>query len=227
MTKSAAKRIHYPGRPALKRIGAAVRDRLADDPSVYWLPTDKAEIFAVGDFLSQAECDELMAQIDAIAKPSSTYNSSYTDAYRTSYSGNFNRDDPLIRAIDRRIDDLLGMESENGEALQGQRYLPGQEFKPHCDWFPPDDGTAWPIEKNRGGQRSFTAMAFLNDVEEGGATDFPRLGLSVTPRTGALLAWNNAGRDGTPNRDTLHAGTPVLRGVKYVLTKWYRVSRWF
>ncbi|MNC97313.1 hypothetical protein D3C83_149320 [compost metagenome] len=69
-------------------------------------------------------------------------------------------------------------------------------------------------------------MAFLNPVEEGGATEFPRLGLSIEPRPGALLIWNNADRDGVPNPWTLHAGRPVIRGVKYIITKWYRGRRW-
>ena len=48
-------------------------------------------------------------------------------------------------SISRRIDDLLGLSPKMGETIQGQRYLPGQEFKPHCDWFYPDQ-PYWPAE---------------------------------------------------------------------------------
>ena len=215
-----------PDKDALRRIGKRTRERLAADPSVYRFSTDLAEIYAVGDFLSPRECEGLMRRVDAVAQPSATYSSDYAEAYRTSYSGNFDGKDPLVAAVERRIDDLLGMKPEQGERVQGQRYLPGQEFKQHFDWFHPTDETCWPTERNRGGQRCYTAMAFLNDVEEGGTTDFTHAHLSVTPKPGALLIWNNADEDGNPNEDTMHAGTPVTKGVKYVITKWYRVRRW-
>ena len=49
----------------------------------------------------------------------------------------------------------------------------------------------------------------------------------MTPRAGTLLVWNNADERGMPNPWTLHAGNPVVRGTKYVVTKWYRCGRWF
>ena len=52
------------------------------------------------------------------------------------------------------------------------------------------------------------------------------IGASIEPKPGVLLVWNNALPDGTPNEATLHAGTPVISGEKYVLTKWYRTRKW-
>ena len=69
-------------------------------------------------------------------------------------------------------------------------------------------------------------MVYLNVPEEGGATAFPTLDYQVDPRKGMVLIWNNMKPDGTPNINTLHAGTPVTKGTKYVLTKWFRVNRW-
>ena len=69
-------------------------------------------------------------------------------------------------------------------------------------------------------------MAFLNKVEEGGHTFFPEIEAAIEPEPGVLLIWNNALPDGTPNEATLHAGTPVVKGQKYVLTKWYRTRNW-
>ncbi len=219
----------YPAPPAdqaaIARIGAAVRARLEVDPTVQKVPGDRAEIYAVGNFLSADECNRLIEMIDRVAQPSKVFDLGYAANYRTSYSGDVERHDPFVRMIERRLDDLIGLPHENGETFQGQRYLPGQEFKPHMDWF---DTLAkyWPGEELRGGQRCFTAMAYLNDVEEGGHTDFPRIGINIPPQQGALIVWNNSLPDGTVNFDTMHAGTPVLRGVKYVITKWYRTRRW-
>src|SRR3546814_10338744 len=106
--------------------------------------------------------------------------------------------------------------SSDLEPVQGQRYLPGQQFKPHNDWFYTTE-KYWQLERKRGGQRSWTAMAFLNQVEEGGETHFTNVGIQIEPKPGVLMVWNNALPDGTPNEGTMHAGTPVVRGAKYAI----------
>lgn len=214
-----------PDRVALMRAGQMVRNRLAADPRVHRVETDQAEIFTVGDFLDEQDCARMMAMIDMTAQPSAMFEQDYVESFRTSYSGNVERQDPFVRKLDARIDGVLGMRNAYGETIQGQRYTPGQEFKPHYDWF--STGAAyWPKESKAGGQRSWTAMVYLNDVEEGGETLFSTLGLSVPPQRGVLLLWNNAAPTGEPNEATLHAGTPVIKGTKYVITKWYRTRRW-
>ncbi len=206
-------------------MGSLVRKRLAADPAVQPVPTDQAEIFAVSQFLSPAECETLIAMIDVVAKPSRVFDHGYGENFRTSYSGDVIRGDPFVRMVERRIDDLLGIPHDNGETIQGQRYLPGQEFKPHMDWFF-TKAAYWKDEAKRGGQRCFSAMVYLNEVEDGGTTDFNRIGISIPAQQGAMIIWNNARPDGSLNDATMHAGTPVLRGVKYVITKWYRTRKW-
>ena len=210
---------------SLAHLGKVVRERLGSDPGIYRVPVDRAEIFAVSDFVSEPECAHLMAMIDTVAQPSRVFDETYQSQYRTSYSGDVDPGDSFVRMIERRLSDLLGIEMSWGESIQGQRYTQGQEFRAHCDWFD-SEADYWDIEAERGGQRSWTAMAYLNDVEEGGLTEFPRIGVQVPPQRGALLIWNNALPDGSPNDDTLHAATPVVRGVKYVITKWFRTRPW-
>jgi prolyl 4-hydroxylase len=209
----------------LAQLGASVRARLAGDPAVYKVPTDKAEIFAIGDFLSAPECAQLCTMIDEVARPSSLHELDYASGFRTSFSGDLDPADSFVRGISRRIDDVLGIDPAFGEFVQGQRYLPGQQFKPHNDWFYTSEAY-WELEKARGGQRSWTAMAYLNAVEEGGDTHFTHVGIKLEPKPGVLMIWNNAHPDGTPNVDTMHAGSPVVRGAKYVITKWYRTRPW-
>ncbi|HKX76915.1 MAG TPA: 2OG-Fe(II) oxygenase [Novosphingobium sp.] len=221
MTGSAAN----PDRAALAKLGNIVRERLSGDPSLYRMPADAAELYAVADFLSEDECTRVIALIDEVARPSEVFEEVYQHLYRTSYSGDVPRGDSCVRMIERRICDLVGIDPAWGESVQGQRYWPGQEFKQHCDWF--DTGSQyWKREVARGGQRSWTAMVFLNDVEQGGETEFPKLGINITPQRGALLLWNNALPDGEPNGATLHAALPVKAGVKYVITKWFRTRTW-
>ena len=224
MSKSAVK-IDHPDMDTLARIGAKVRTRLEADPAVYRIPSDNVEVYAVANFFTRTECARLMAIIDAVAEPSKLFDNPYVSGFRTSYSGNMSRADPFIRMIERKIDDLMGIPSENGETVQGQRYKVGQQFKPHQDYFHTTQAY-WAEVRKRGGQRSWTAMAYLNPVDEGGATEFPNIALSVPPQPGALLIWNNMLPDGSPNRDTLHAGRPVVRGTKYIITKWYRARKW-
>ena len=214
-----------PDKDAMARIGEQVRKRLKADPAIYQIDTDKAEIFAVGDFLSGAECERLCLMIDQVAKPSTLHEQDYSSGFRTSYSGDLDAYDPFVMGISRRIDDILGMNSTCGEPIQGQRYLPGQQFKPHNDWFYTSE-KYWQLERKRGGQRCWTAMVFLNEVEEGGDTHFTEVGIKIAPKPGVLMLWNNALPDGTPNEGTMHAGTPVVKGVKYVITKWYRTREW-
>lgn len=212
-------------RAALARTGEAVRTRLRADPTVYCLPDPRVELFTVADFLSPAECAHLIGLIDAVARPSPVYASQPDLAGRTSYSGDVDPTDSFVRMIERRICDLMGLDPAWGETVQGQRYAPGQEFKAHFDAF---DTTAlyWPDEARKGGQRSWTAMIWLDAVEDGGETEFPALGVAFPPQPGMLLAWNNALPDGTLNPAVIHAGLPVVRGVKHVVTKWFRTRPW-
>jgi prolyl 4-hydroxylase len=214
-----------PDQHALGRVGAAVRARLADDLAVFPIANDHVELFAVGNFLSGDECGRLCAMIDAVARPSALHELDYASGFRTSFSGDLDPHDPFIAGISQRIDTLLGLDAAVGEPVQGQRYLPGQQFKPHNDWFYTTEGY-WPQEDARGGQRSWTAMAYLNAVEAGGGTAFTLLGIEIEPKPGVLLLWNNALPDGRPNEATLHAGLPVERGAKYIITKWYRTRAW-
>ena len=218
----------YPanyGQSRLKRVGDAVRQRLEANPEAYKVPVDGVELFAVGEFMSPAECAKMCELIDATARPSQVFDLDYSDGYRTSYSGDVDPYDPFVKKINRRIDDLMDIDSAFGENIQGQRYLPGQEFKPHHDWFHPNT-SYWDSEIGRGGQRSYTTMVFLNEVEAGGTTDFVDLGISLAPKPGVLLAWNNTDANGLVNHKTLHAGRPVIAGAKYIITKWYRAESW-
>ncbi|MEN7538394.1 2OG-Fe(II) oxygenase [Aurantiacibacter flavus] len=209
----------------LALIGAQVRARLRADTRAEDLGGDKADMFLLRDFFTADECVRLVRIIDKKIGPSTLFEGTQRDGFRTSSTHHFDAGDPATRELEKRIDAATGIPHQHAETTQGQRYEAGQQFKHHYDYFFASE-PYWQQERRRGGQRTWTAMLFLNDVEEGGETDWPELGLSVKPEAGALLAWNNMARDGTPNRNTLHAGTPVVKGVKYVITQWYRQDPW-
>lgn len=207
-------------------IGRFVSARLQRTPGALKLPHPKLDIFVVRDFLTAKECDELVARIDATRVPSGVLGQYPDDPdYRTSESCNMSPSEPIVRKVEDKITLLTGIDPAHGETIQGQRYGVGQQFKPHHDFFYTDQ-PYWPEMERTGGQRTWTAMMFLNDVEAGGQTAFPHADLKVTPRKGNLLAWNNLDEAGEPNVYSLHQGCPVEAGVKYVITKWYRERPW-
>ena len=218
-----ARETQHRDRELLRRMGEKVRRRLSANKAVQRIPVDQAELWAVADFFTAAECARLIPLIDQAAEPSTTYDMAVEERFRTSYSGTLDPNGPFVRGLRRRIDQLLGIDRAHGEALQGQRYNAGQYFKSHTDWFQ-SNARGWAHEKDNGGQRAITAMVYLNDVNDGGETDFPRLDIAIAPRTGTLLAWNNADTEGVPNPYVVHAGNPVGSGLKYVVTRWYRVK---
>ena len=124
---------------------------------------------------------------------------------------------PLIRQIERRLAGLLGVPVSHGEGLQVLHYLPGQEYQPHFDWFDPELAGFETITRD-GGQRIASVVMYLNTPEQGGGTAFPELGLTVTARRGSAVYFAYEGGD----RSSLHAGLPVLRGEKWIATKWLR-----
>ena len=216
-----------PGHPSQHRaqIGAAVAARLSADPRAVKLLSAVADAWKIPNYLDVATCKRLVVMIDANRRPSTLLSDRGDTSFRTSESCDMNRHSPEIRPIDEGLADLLGLDPAWGETMQGQRYAPGQYFKAHHDYFHEGE-SYWPAMKASGGQRVWTAMIFLNDVEEGGATWFPQAGVRVAPKRGTLLAWNNMLADGSPNPMTLHEGTAVSEGVKYIITKWFREAPW-
>ena len=219
-------RIDETNRKQLQDMNAATLARVRADDSVQVLCDDGLQLFGIPEFFSAEECERLMGMIDMCARPSPVFEVDYGRQARTSFSGDLNHNDPFVRSLHRRMDDLLGVDEQFGETLQGQRYEVGQEFKPHHDWFDTSQ-EYWKGDVASGGQRAWTLMVYLNEVEEGGNTDFPKVDISVPPQPGTLIMWSNVLANGKPNMDTLHAGTPVVKGGKYVVTRWYRGRRWY
>jgi prolyl 4-hydroxylase len=207
------------------RIGAEVKKRLLGEEGAHQIPCHDLDIFIVPDFLDQEDCASLVAAIDAYRTPSKLLAPTADPEFRTSESCNLDPKDPFVRRIEARIARLLGIDRSHGETIQGQRYAPGQRFKLHYDFFETSQ-PYWQEMERTGGQRTWTAMIFLNEPEGGGETAFPKANIKVTPRTGNLLVWNNLNIIGEPNLFALHEGMPVTAGVKYIITKWHRERPW-
>ncbi|MFL0582536.1 2OG-Fe(II) oxygenase [Solibacillus silvestris] len=124
-------------------------------------------------------------------------------------------ENPLISEIEKRISSLMHLPIEHAEGLQVLHYEPGQEFKPHFDFFGPNH----PSSSNN---RISTLVVYLNDVEEGGVTTFPNLGIVNVPKKGTAVYFEYFYNDQKLNELTLHSGEPVIQGEKWVATQWMR-----
>ncbi len=184
-------------------------------------------VIVFGGLLSDAECEQL---ID-LAKPrmarsltvATKTGGEEVNADRTSNGMFFQRGEhPLVRTLEERIALLLNWPMENGEGLQILHYRPGTEYKPHYDYFDPaEPGT--PTILKRGGQRVGTLVMYLGEPDKGGGTVFPDVNLEVAPKRGnaVFFSYDRA----HPSTKTLHGGSPVLAGDKWIATKWLRERR--
>jgi len=183
------------------------------------------QIYKQEDFLSEAECDDLIDLMNQNLRPSTVSDetdSNRVSSYRTSTTADLHYfDNDFYLHLDKKISEFMGLEPFLGEVMQAKKYRPGQYFKEHWDFFDPLT-KEYKIYCEWMGQRTWTTMIYLNDVEEGGETWFKHLKLTVKPKRGLLLAWNNLYKNGVPNFKTMHEAFPPKQGDKYVITKWWR-----
>jgi len=183
--------------------------------------SDRLELYIVLDYLGQEECQALVRTGETRLRLSTVTMETGDPDFRTSQTCDIGfLDEPLVPKLQSRIAQTLGVPIEHAEVMQLQRYAPGQQFKGHTDYFEPDS-QEFNENCQTEGNRTWTFMIYLNDVIEGGETRFDALGIAFKPRRGMAVIWNNW-RAGLPNPDTMHAGLPVIQGVKYIVTQWFR-----
>lgn len=205
--------------------GKSSTDQLLAKAGMQRAPSAKIELFQCRDFLSAELCEELIALIDAGRRPSTIADDNGDSYFRTSETCDLSASEPAVQRLEAMLLELNGIDPAHGEPVQGQRYAVGQEFKAHTDYFAPD-GLDFHKFCSVAGQRTWTFMIYLNEVVAGGATRFKTVGKTFQPEAGKLLCWNNRRPDGSVNPNTLHHGMKVRKGVKYVITKWYREKEW-
>ena len=178
---------------------------------------NRTPLYVIDNFLTAKECDMIIASVIDGLEPSTLTRPDKNDPYfRTSKTGHFNGDG-LQKEVESKICDLLGLDEDTSETCQVQHYEVGDEFKAHWDYF--HEGVDDDFLKN--GQRTWTFMVYLNNVKGGGATEFVNLGEKIYPKKGTAVAWCNLDKNGNPDEDTLHRGTPVEEGYKFIITKWF------
>ncbi|PFK46178.1 2OG-Fe(II) oxygenase [Bacillus cereus] len=171
-------------------------------------------IVVLENVLSDEECESLIKLSKYSMKRSKIGASREVDNIRTS-SGTFLEENETVAIIEKRVSSIMNIPVEHGEGLHILKYAPGQEYKAHYDYFAEHSRAA---ENNR----ISTLVIYLNDVEEGGETFFPKLNLSIAPKKGSAVYFEYFYNDKSLNELTLHGGAPVIKGEKWVATQWMR-----
>ena len=82
--------------------------------------------------------------------------------------------------------------------------------------LPTEGYHVWHVEHGKGFEnepRAFVFSIYLNDVEDGGETEFLHFSKRVKPKTGRIVIWPAA-------FPYVHRGNSPLSGEKYILTSW-------
>ncbi len=175
-------------------------------------------IVVLGNVLSEEECDQLIS-LSKDRMQRSKLRDSLEAELRTSSSMFFQEgENDLITRIEKRVSRIMNVPYEHGEGLQILNYQMGQEYKAHFDFF---TSASKPVKN----PRISTIVMYLNDVEEGGETYFPKLNFSVSPKKGMAVYFEYFYDDQTLNELTLHGGAPIIKGDKWAATQWMRRQR--
>ena len=182
-------------------------------------------VYVVNDFLNDHECNSFIEAGKNKLKESTVISSDQHVKHKSRTSQNCwltHDENDILHEVSKRISILVQMPIRNAEQYQLVYYETAGEYKAHFDSF---DYQTEEGKKNwePGGQRLLTAIAYLNDVEDGGGTDFPELGFNIDARKGDVLIFHNCEKDTTNiHPKSLHAGMPVTNGEKWIVNLWFR-----
>jgi prolyl 4-hydroxylase len=145
---------------------------------------------------------------------------------RKSQTAWLHRDDPVVSKIIGRVCDLVKISPKNAEKMQVVKYDQNGYYNLHYDASCDDRPECVEFEKN-GGQRVITMLIYLNNEYDGGETDFPKLGSKYKPPKNSGLLFYSLEKNGNKCHPlSIHAGTPVKSGNKYIANIWLRETEY-
>ena len=188
---------------------------------------DKQMIAVVHNFVSEEECEEILAyswQNMERSTVASKDGKGQKHGKRTGSNTWLQHDaSPIIQSVADRISQMVRMPLNKPEPFQVVYYKENEEYDYHWDSFDESDDVATEEYMKNGGQRLITVLGYLRDVPKGGETSFNHLGVNIQPRRGSVIVWWNV-EPNTTKREikSQHAGLPVLEGEKYAFNLWFR-----
>lgn len=223
----------YNGKPYFQYVDPA---KVTAPFSVTYLST-KPMVAFVPNFLTDEECDALVAAAkpgmgrSLVAARLGRPATESLDDVRTSTQTWLSSVSGAAAPIVDRILALTGFQRGQEESMQILRYGVGQKYDAHHDYFDP---TMYGAQASN---RAATVFLYLNDVEEGGETWWPRAdgkpptyeykkcdrGLRVHPIKRSIAIFYGMKPNGEYDDHSLHGGCPVKRGEKWGGTLWLRI----
>ena len=183
--------------------------------------------------LTDAECDAIVEHAhnqitrSGVVPHKGSKDGTISDV-RTSSHAWLNEEVPEVLSIMDRILSITGFKRGDQEALQVLRYEHNQKYDAHHDYFDPS------FYGKQSTNRAMTAFLYLDTVEEGGETWFPRAnggpypsnyhacdaGLRLKPVKGSAVFFYDMRPDLSLDEFSLHGGCPVKKGTKWGGTLW-------
>ena len=132
--------------------------------------------------------------------------------------------DDITKRVGEKIATIVGLPLENAEKYQIIYYNKTQEYRNHYDSWVHNGSEKTLRCMKYGGARLKTALCYLNDVKKGGGTKMSKLDLTVEPKKGRLLVFQNtiSHEDHTRHELSEHAGLPVEDGEKFAFNLWFK-----
>ena len=105
-------------------------------------------------------------------------------------------------------------EFKSYEPVQFLSYPPGGHYKEHIDTEAYNYETRkWEILDMPTGRRDISFLFYLNEEFGGGEIEFPRMGLTIKPKTGMMIAFPSY-------KEYPHKVHPVTWGTRHTLVCW-------
>lgn len=194
---------------------------------------NKYIIYEINNVLNKDECNLIIQTSKDRLVRSSVISTNPVSDIRTSkntFLHKSNEEIPIneiLKKIDILTTKISGKPMENQEPLQVVKYDKNQQYKNHYDCCVPHESELCIEDAKRFGYRHSTLLLYLNDVNQGGETDFPLLNYKFKPKMGCGIFFFNLVKDESKfNVLSKHAGLPPLQDEKWVCNKWIRTKKY-
>lgn len=214
-----------PGDASYRAARASIDEHALLSPPPFERLSDRASVAALRGFATPAMCAWLIERAHDQLGPTAVNApaGSKPHSTRTARACAFGPDDRdmVLAVFQARAARVAKGPVEFHEAPNVISYEQGEEFSVHVDFVDPNVPD-FARELAVFGQRTVTFVTYLNEDFDGAETEFPALGFKFRGKTGDAVVFSNVRPDGSPDRNTVHAGLPPTRGRKWVLSQWLR-----